>query len=43
MTADDLLGADKFFSQQARHDGFGHHAAANEGESRALQWVALFM
>jgi hypothetical protein len=43
MTADYLLGGDKLFSQQARHDGFGHHATADEGEPRALKRVALFI
>jgi hypothetical protein len=43
MTADYLLGGDKLFSQQAGHDGFGHHTAANEGKSGPLKWVALFM
>jgi hypothetical protein len=42
MTAYNLRGSDQFFSQQARYDGFGHYAAANEGESRALERVARF-
>ena len=37
MTADDLPGGNELFSQQARYDGFSHHATADESESRARQ------